>query len=144
MVWIQHYGRQDVKEGFHYWDDRTALIQIKDTDQEYVVPALKFVKTLQLEFEDTEDESDETGCKEHHAKSLVKFLRECFNEKLNVVVHCHAGICRSSAVAVFAQKLGFQLEDKIRLPNKLVLHKLLFVSGFDDESLKIEKNLKVL
>lgn len=139
MPWIQHYSRQDVKEGLHYWDDHTALIQIKDYIQEHVTPALKFVTTLRLEFEDVEQDPDEVGIRPEHATEIIEFLRMCLYHNLNVVVHCHAGICRSSAVAIVAQKLGFDLEDKVRLPNKLVMHRLFVAAGLPDESNLIKK-----
>lgn len=134
MPWIQHYSRQDVKEGLHFWDDRTALIQIKDIMQEHVTPALKFVAALQLEFEDVEEDPDEIGIRPEHATEIVEFLRMCLYHNLNVVVHCHAGVCRSSAVAIVAQKLGFDLDDKFRLPNKLVMRRLFVAAGLPDES----------
>ena len=139
MPWIQHYSRSDVKEGLHFYDDRTALIQIKDIIQEHVKPALSFVKTLQLEFEDIEEDPDEVGCRPEHAEAIVKFLRECLDRNLNVVVHCHAGICRSSAVAIVAQRMGFDLDDKVRLPNKLVMHQMFIAAGLPDESVFTKK-----
>ena len=134
MPWIQHYSRQDVREGLHYWDDRTALIQIKDVLQDHVKPALKFVEILQLTFEDVEIDPDEIGMQPEHAKQVVDFLRMCLEKNLNVVVHCHAGICRSSAVAIVAEQMGFQLEPKVRMPNQLVMHRMFLEAGLEDKS----------
>lgn len=142
MPWIQHYSRQDVKEGLHRWDDHTALIQIKDYMQEHVKPALAFTNILQFEFEDVEEDPDEIGIRQEHADLIIAFLRMCIARNLNVVVHCHAGVCRSSAVAVVAQKLGFDLDDKSRLPNKLVMHRLFVAAGLPDESELIKKRFK--
>lgn len=139
MPWIQHYSRQDVREGLHYWDDRTALIQIKDIMQEHVKPALSFTNVLQLEFEDVEQDPDEIGIRPEHAEAIVAFLRMCLEHNKNVVVHCHAGICRSSAVAMVAEQMGFNLEPKSRLPNKLVMHRLFVAAGMKDDSEHIKK-----
>lgn len=139
MPWIQHYSRQDVKEGLHYWNDRTALIQIKDILAEYTKPALKFTDVLQLEFEDIEEDPDEVGCLPIHAEQIVAFLKMCLEQNKNVVVHCHAGLCRSSAVAIVGKRMGFDLEDKIRLPNKLVMHRLFVAANLHDDSGFIKK-----
>ena len=138
MSWIQHYSRQDVREGLHYWDDRTALIQIKDIIQEHVKPALTFTDVLQLEFEDVEEDPDEIGIRPEHAEQIISFLRMCKEQNKNVVVHCHAGVCRSSAVAMVAEKMGFSLEPKSRLPNKLVMQRLFVAAGMVDESAEIK------
>jgi predicted protein tyrosine phosphatase len=129
MPWIQHYSRSDVLHGIHFWDEKTALIQIKDIMQEHVKPALSFTDVLQLEFEDVEEDPDEIGIRPEHADQIVSFLRMCKEQNKNIVVHCHAGICRSSAVAMVAQKMGFDLDDKVRLPNKLVMHRLFVAAG---------------
>jgi len=48
---------------------------------------------------------------------------------MNVVVHCHAGICRSGAVTEVATMMGFTATDRFRQPNLRVKHKMMKVLG---------------
>ena len=48
---------------------------------------------------------------------------------MNVVVHCHAGVCRSGAVAEVGIAMGFQDTGVFRAPNLMVKHKLLNALG---------------
>jgi hypothetical protein len=49
---------------------------------------------------------------------------------MNVVVHCHAGICRSGAVAEVGVMMGFADCERFRIPNLLVKHKMMRVLGW--------------
>jgi protein-tyrosine phosphatase len=49
---------------------------------------------------------------------------------MNVVVHCHAGICRSGAVVEVASMMGFTPADRLRIPNMRVKHKMMQVLGW--------------
>ena len=49
---------------------------------------------------------------------------------MNVVVHCHAGVCRSGAVAEVGVMLGFDDSESFRSPNLLVKHKMMKVLGW--------------
>jgi hypothetical protein len=53
---------------------------------------------------------------------------------MNVVVHCHAGICRSGAVVEVASIMGFTPTDKYRQPNLRVKHKMMQVLGLTYDS----------
>lgn len=60
-------------------------------------------------------------------------------ERMNVVVHCHAGICRSGAVAEVASLVGFQVLDGLRIPNVLVKKKLMQALGLSyDENAELK------
>ena len=48
---------------------------------------------------------------------------------MNVVVHCHAGICRSGAVVEVATMMGFTATDRYRQPNLRVKSKMMKVLG---------------
>ena len=53
---------------------------------------------------------------------------------MDVVVHCHAGICRSGAVAEIGVMLGFDDAEAFRSPNLLVKHKMMKVLGWTYDS----------
>jgi len=44
---------------------------------------------------------------------------------MNVVVHCHMGVCRSGAVAEVGVMMGFRDTEKFRIPNLMVKKKLM-------------------
>lgn len=60
------------------------------------------------------------------AKQIADILRHAKEADVNVVVHCHAGICRSGAVVEAAvTALGFADTGQWRQPNVLVKRLLL-------------------
>jgi predicted protein tyrosine phosphatase len=137
MPSIQHYSQHDIENGLHpRTGDNTILIQIKDyaevyalNSEPFIKPAAEFVRTYRFLFDDTEDEKDPNGITDHDAKLLGMILRSSYAEGLNVMVHCVAGLCRSAAVAVAGHQIGFDLEDKIRMPNTLVKKKIFQALG---------------
>ncbi len=58
---------------------------------------------LRLRFDDIDDPEDALdGCQpfvEHHARQIVRFVLSHRHEIGGIVVHCHAGVSRSAAVA---------------------------------------------
>jgi len=52
---------------------------------------------------------------------------------MNVIVHCHAGICRSGAVVEVASMMGFTPTDRYRQPNMRVKQKMMKVLGWTYE-----------
>jgi predicted protein tyrosine phosphatase len=130
MPWIQHFGRSDIKNGTHYEPgDNTVLIQIKDYNENFVEPKCRFVDIVKFEFEDVEDETNPNSITDHDAKLIATVLRSAYEQNQNVIVHCVVGLCRSSAVAVAGHLIGFDLEDKVRLPNILVMKKVFQALG---------------
>lgn len=133
MPWIQHFSRLDIQDGMHYDPGQnTVLIQIADasyfindpTSRNFVIPKYKFHSVHQFAFDDIDDAEISSSITDEQAKKIASILRECYAQNLNVMVHCKAGLCRSSAVAIAGMKIGFVLEDKTRIPNKLVLLKI--------------------
>jgi hypothetical protein len=53
---------------------------------------------------------------------------------MNVLVHCHAGICRSGAVVEVGSMMGFTPTDRYRQPNLRVKNKMMKVLGWTYES----------
>ena len=61
----------------------------------------------------------------------IWFLMEMFcNNRMNVVVHCFAGICRSGAVCEVGVAMGFDDTERFRAPNLLVKHRMMKALGW--------------
>jgi protein-tyrosine phosphatase len=130
MPFIENISRDAVSKGFHYDAGQNAyLIQIVDNDCEFPTPLYSFKDTLQLKFLDVEDHRDInpgfTACTADDAQKILEVLLKAKAENANVIVHCHAGVCRSGAVSQFAiDYLGFQDTESYRIPNLLVKQQL--------------------
>jgi predicted protein tyrosine phosphatase len=66
---------------------------------------------------------------EDQAKELVRLLRHAYDNKMNVVVHCFAGVSRSAAIAEVGIKMGFQEVEKFRSPNSRVMRLMMAELG---------------
>ena len=64
------------------------------------------------------------------ANELVMLLSHAMENSMNVLVHCHAGMCRSGAVVEVGTMMGFTATDRFRQPNLRVKHKMMKVLGF--------------
>ena len=63
------------------------------------------------------------------AAQLVNLLHHAFDQRMNVVVHCMAGICRSGAVAEVGAIMGFIDAGNYKIPNVRVKNFMLKVLG---------------
>jgi protein tyrosine phosphatase len=74
---------------------------------------------------------------DEQAAQLVHLLEYALHNHMNVIVHCHAGICRSGAIVEVATMMGFTDTKKWRSPNLRVKHKMMQVLGlaFDPNEL---------
>jgi protein-tyrosine phosphatase len=91
-----------------------------------------FKEVHEFEFLDAEDADgfeDECKISDEQARQLVNLLQHALERSMNVVVHCHAGICRSGAVVEVATLLGFTATEKYRQPNLRVKHKMMKALG---------------
>ena len=132
-MWIQNVSMSDIVKGNHRHDDldHTVLIQIQDFGSwQFARPQHqeKFHKIHQFCFEDCEVEY-QSSIQDEQAAELAKILQEALTNGHNVLVHCHAGICRSGAVAEVGTIIGFDEPDRDRIPNLLVKHKMLKALG---------------
>lgn len=121
--WIENCSIKDIKNGIHYLDpQKTILIQIVDVGFEFPNPKYKkdFRNIFKFQFDDVDKEEDINKISEEDAAIIAEKLQGAFNRGLNVVVHCHAGLCRSGAVVEAGILLGFQDTGKFRVPNILV------------------------
>lgn len=143
-TFIQNVSMTSVINGMHYYiPQKTVLIQIQDYYgvMEFAKPKYSFVKTLQLRFDDDDVKGLESNIQSLQAKAIADFLKECLEEGLNVVVHCHAGLCRSGAVAECGIILGFQDTETIRIPNTLVKSMVLKELGLTNSWDEVEPEL---
>ena len=132
--WIQNVALADIPRGFHYDPGfNSMLIQIVDPCMEFPEPKHEFREQHQFEFLDLE-ESDAWGHEfkitDEQAFDLVALLAHAFENKMNVVVHCVAGVCRSGAVCEVGTMMGFRDTEVYRAPNLMVKHKMMKVLGW--------------
>jgi len=133
--WIQNVSLSDVKKGHHIDAGiNSMLIQIVDPAMEFPTPSYQFKETHQFEFLDLEKSddciNDDWKISDAQAEQLVALLQRAFENHMNVVVHCVAGVCRSGAVAEVGVMLGFRDAETFRSPNLLVKHKMMKCLGW--------------
>jgi predicted protein tyrosine phosphatase len=135
---IENVSKADVTLGHHYDAGPNAmLIRIQDPATEFGKVKYQFKETYCFEFLDAEDEDgfpDECKISDSQANELVMLLSHAMENHMNVVVHCHAGICRSGAVVEVATMMGFTPTDRFRQPNLRVKHKMMKVLGLTYDS----------
>jgi predicted protein tyrosine phosphatase len=137
--WIENVSKQDVKLGFHMDAGKNSmLIRIQDPATEFgkIAHADMFKEVHEFEFLDAEDDDGFEDCvkvSDEQAAELVRLLQHALANSMNVVVHCHAGICRSGAVVEIATMMGFTATERLRIPNMRVKHKMMQVLGWTYE-----------
>jgi predicted protein tyrosine phosphatase len=135
MPWIQNVALSDIKKGFHINPGENAmLIQIVDPPGDFPAPKYSFKEVHQFEFLDVE-EKDEVleeamKCSHEQAAELVRLLQHALEYRMNVIVHCVAGVCRSGAVCEVGVMLGFDDTEAFRSPNLLVKHRMMKALGW--------------
>ncbi len=137
---IENVSKADVNLGHHMDAGPNAmLIRIQDPATFFgrIARADMFKEVHEFEFLDAEDADgfeDECKIQDEQAAELVRLLQHAQENHMNVVVHCHAGICRSGAVVEVATIMGFTPTDKYRQPNLRVKHKMMKVLGLTYDS----------
>jgi predicted protein tyrosine phosphatase len=135
---IENVSMSDAILGRHYdAGENSMLIRIQDPATEFRPVAFPFKSIHEFEFLDAEDSDgfpDECKISDAQAKTLVLLLKQAMLNHTNVVVHCHAGICRSGAVVEVASMMGFTPVDKFRQPNMRVKNKMMKVLGWTYEN----------
>lgn len=143
MPWIQNVSMKDIKQGAHIEaGENSMLIQIVDPAYEFPTPLKTFKEVHQFEFLDIEKDGltndgsgnwidmSEFAVTDEQARQLVTLLQKALDNRMNVVVHCHAGVCRSGAVAEVGVMMGFSDSESFRSPNLLVKHKMMKSLGW--------------
>ena len=134
MPWIENVAAADIPTGFHHDVGPNSML-ISITDPAGWRPEAKhdFKERHDFEFLDAEDEDgfpDETKISDTQAEQIVALLQRALENRMNVVVHCMAGICRSGAVVEVGVMMGFNDCEKYRQPNLRVKHKLMKQLGW--------------
>jgi len=133
-MWIQNVSMSDIRQGFHIDPGfNSMLIQIVDPAYEFPVPKYQFREVHQFQFLDAERDDkfpDEAKITDEQAKQLTDLLLKAYGQRMNVIVHCHAGVCRSGAVCELGVMLGFRDTESFRSPNLLVKHKMMKALGW--------------
>lgn len=133
--WIQNISLEDCKTGNHYDPGiNSMLIQIVDPGMEFPEPKIQFREIRQFFFLDVEDSDKDkiyyaAAITDEDAEGIASALTYAFDNHMNVVVHCHMGVCRSGAVAEVGTMLGFRDTEVYRQPNLMVKHKILKALG---------------
>ena len=137
MPWIQNVSLGDIPKGHHVAvGENSMLIQIVDPDMEFPTPFHKFKETHQFNFLDLEVGDafgEEFKVTDAQAEQLVNLLKHALDKRMNVIVHCVAGVCRSGAVCEVGVMMGFQDPGDYRSPNLMVKHKMMKVLGWNYE-----------
>ena len=142
MPWIENVAASDIPIKFHHdAGENSMLISITDPASWRPTPKHVFKEIHHFEFLDIEKDDkclDEAmRCSQEQANELVRLLQHALDNKMNVVVHCFAGICRSGAVAEIGVMLGFDDVGNFRSPNLLVKHRMMNALGWEyDENEK--------
>lgn len=142
-MWITNISREDVRRAFHYDPGpNSMLIQISDPPGDHPTPKYPFKEVYQFDFLDIEEDGlTNDGCgnwtdmsefkiTDLQAERIVDLLKRALDLKMNVVVHCHMGICRSGAVCEVGVMMGFEDQGHRRQPNLLVKHKMMKALGW--------------
>jgi predicted protein tyrosine phosphatase len=134
MPWIQNIALMDVAKGHHVRvGENSMLIQIVDPAMEFPKPLHKFKEVHQFEFLDLEVDDkwgEEFKITDEQAKRLVLLLQHALDKRMDVIVHCVAGVCRSGAVCEVGVMMGFDDAEAFRSPNLMVKHKMMKVLGW--------------
>lgn len=153
-LWIENVPMIAIPCGNHFAAGKNSmLIQILDPCvSEWPKPKHQFKEIHQFEFLDVGDDDKEGtygdfACTEEQGAQLVNLLKHALENRMQVVVHCHAGICRSGAVVEVAEMMGFTPVDRYRLPNARVKRLMMKELGLTYDSTgdiyeKIERRLK--
>ena len=135
---IENVSMEAVERGMHFdAGTNSMLIRIQDPATEFRKVKHSFKEVYEFEFldaEDGDDFPDECMIQDEQAEEIIRLLNRAIENRMNVVVHCHAGICRSGAVVEVAEMMGFVPSDRYRIPNLRVKHKLMKVLGLTYDS----------
>jgi predicted protein tyrosine phosphatase len=133
MPWIENVACTDVPIANHHdAGPNSMLIQIMDPATFFPQPKFPFKEVHKFEFLDMEDADlkhdpsiEGALISEEQAAELVRLLKHALDNRMNVVVHCFAGLCRSGAVAEVGTKMGFDDVGNFKSPNTRVMRMMM-------------------
>lgn len=133
MPYIKNASMQAIKDGLAVDTSNAVLIQITDICYEPPKPANEFLAVYTFEFMDI-DKGDprfkDIGISLWQAADMIDILKHCLKHGYDVIVHCHAGLCRSGAVAEVGVMMGFEDTGAVRQPNSTVKWSLMKELGW--------------
>jgi predicted protein tyrosine phosphatase len=135
MPWIENVAASDVSTKFHHdAGENSMLISIVDPASWRPTPVHQFKEIHNFEFLDVEEKDsvleESMKCSQEDANRLVALLQHALANRMNVVVHCFAGVCRSGAVCEVGVMMGFNDTERFRSPNLLVKHRMMKALGW--------------
>ena len=96
--WIENVSMSDIHLGHHSdLGTNTMLIRIQDPATEFKPTKYQFKEVYCFEFLDAEDEDgfdEDFKISDGQANELVMLLSHAMENSMNVLVHCHAGMCQ--------------------------------------------------
>ena len=133
--WIQNVSMRDIIRGDHKPVGKNSmLIQIVDPDSDFPTPQHFFKEIHQFKFFDLEERdtavSDNFKITTKQAKQIVNLLKHALANDMTVTCHCHAGLCRSGAVAEVGVMMGFNDVGNFKIPNNMVKKMLIKELGW--------------
>lgn len=134
MPWIENVAAADIPTRFHHdAGPNSMLISITDPGGWRPQALHKFKERHDFEFMDVERDDqwpDEVKITQSQAEEIVRLLQHALENRMNVVVHCMAGLCRSGAVTEVGVMMGFDDTQRFRSPNLLVKHRMMQALGW--------------
>lgn len=132
--WIENCSMSDIHLGHHSdLGENVMLIRIQDPATEFCPTKRQFKEVHCFEFLDAEDEDgfeEDFKISDEQAQEIVRLLQRAMDNSMNVLVHCHAGICRSGAVVEVGTMMGFTATERYRQPNLRIKHKMMKALGW--------------
>lgn len=132
--WIENVSMSDIHLGHHSdFGSNTMLIRIQDPATEFKPTKYNFKEVYEFEFLDAEDADgfpDECKISDEQGATIARLLERALEKHMNVMVHCHAGLCRSGAVTEVGTMMGFTATERLRIPNIRVKHRLMKALGW--------------
>ena len=145
-MWIENVSLENIKRGYHFDPGvNSMLIQIVDPDMEFPTPIYDFKEVHQFKFLDLEEDAEygyDQKITDEQAEMIAELLQYALSNCMNVVVHCHAGVCRSGAVAEVGIAMGFEDTGVFRAPNLMVKHKLMKAVAMTYDTSKTRSTLE--
>ena len=132
MPYINNVSMHNFNTGNYPIRTNHSTIAIRITDPEITElppPVHEFVRVHHFCFLDADERTLGIGKKylisDKQAKEIAEILDSALENDQDVIVNCHAGICRSGAVTEVGVMLGFTDMKSFRYPNTLVKRKLM-------------------